>query len=236
MHDAAAPDTICRQPDREKRLSLEHLLAYVPKSAGRVLDCTGQHGGRGRLLKDHGARKVTALIDTAAGHPGNEDGYDEVVQGVLDFLTLPFEEASFDCVLCTAVLERLRNPEAFLKPLIATLAPGGLFLATAPNMQYHKIVCALAEGRWVYGDSGVWDRKNLRFFTSREIRWLLQNTGIATTRVASLVRDEESVFPRGAGGYVRSGRLRVGPLDDDAYQAWLTEYYVVLAVKSGGAG
>lgn len=229
--DTTPPDTICRQPDRGERLSLEYLLRHVPTSAGRILDCTGERGPRGQLLKAHGARNVLGLVDGTAGEARGDEGYDLLLQGPLDFIELPEDAIGFDCVICTAALERLRNPEAFLRGLLARLAPGGLFLATVPNMQYHKIVCALTEGRWVYGDHGVWDRNNLRFYTAREIRWLLQETGIEMCKVASHVRDDEDAFPRDAEGYARSGRLRVGPLEDDVYQAWLTEYYLVLAVK-----
>jgi len=231
MKPAESPDTICRRPDRDHRLSMESLLAYVPKSAARVLDCTGVFAGRGSLLKDHGAREAVALADTSAGDPGPDEGYDTIVQGPLDFVTLPAPEPPFDCIVCSAALERLRNPGAFLEPLLDRLAPGGLFLAVVPNMQYHKITCTLAGGRWVYGNGGVWDRNNLRFFTAAEIKALLRHAGIGACRVASLVKDEPDAFPRDPLGYARRGALRIGPLNDPAYQAWLTEYYLVMAVK-----
>ncbi len=231
MKTRATPDTVCRHPERDHKLSLEGLLGYIPKSARRVLDCTGVLGNRGLLLKRHGAQEVVALVDSTAGQPGPDEGYDELAQGPLDFITLPDPGAPFDCILCTNALERLRNPGAFLGPLLERLAPGGLFLAVIPNLQYHKTACALAEGRWVYGDSGVWGRDNLRFFTAAEIKSLARHGGLGTCRIASLIQDDPSEFPRDAMGHVRKGGLRIGPLNDPAYQAWLTEYYLVLAVK-----
>jgi len=129
------------------------------------------------------------------------------------------------------VLERLRNPDAFLEPLLDCLAPGGLAILTAPNMQYHKTAFMLAGGRWCYGDSGVMARKNLRFFTAYEIRWMLQRAGITNVRFASLVKDDEAALPRDGEGYVWQGDIRVGPLNDEQYAAWLTEYYLVLATR-----
>lgn len=231
MHAADAPDTICHHPEREHKRSMEGLLAYVPKSAARVLDCTGTFARRGALLKAHGVREVVALADSSAGIPGPDEGYDAITQGPLDFTELPAPGDPFDCIICSDALERLRNPGAFLEPLLERLAPGGLFIATVPNMQYHKIVCALTQGRWVYGDSGVWDRNNLRFFTAAEIKALLRRAGLGTCRIASLVKDDEQMFPRDPLGYVRFGNLRIGPLNDPACQAWLTEYYLALAVK-----
>lgn len=231
MTQNEATDTISHQPDRAQKLSLDHLLRYVPRSASRVLDCTGEWGGRGHRLKSRGAREVVGLVDATAGEPGPDEGYDRAIQGPLDFVKLP--PPSFDCILCTSALERLRNPETFLPPLLGLLAPGGLFLVVVPNMQYHKIVCALAEGRWAYGESGVWARNNLRFYTARELRWLMDRAGVAPCKLASLVADEPPAFPRDSEGIARVGRLCIGPLDEDSYPAWLTEYYLLLAVKPG---
>ena len=227
-------DTCSHLPDRAQRLTLEHLLSYVPRFAERVLDCTGEWGGRGHRLKAHGAREVVALLDSTAGAPGPDEGYDHVTQGPLDFANMPPALPPFDCVVCTGALERLRNPEAFLPGLINLLVPGGLFLAVVPNMQYHKIVCALAEGNWSYGESGVWDQKNLRFYTAHELRWLMNRAGVAHCKLASLVADDPAEFPRNDQGIARAGRLRIGPIDDGSYPAWLTEYYLLLAVKPGG--
>lgn len=226
------PDTICRQPDRARRLDLDHLLTYVPRSAQRVLDCTGEWGARGHRIKAHGAREVVGLVDGTAGEPGPDEGYDHVVQGPLDFAALPSGQP-FDCVVCCGALERLRNPEAFLPTLLTRLVPGGLFLAVVPNMQYHKIVCALAEGTWVYGERGVWDRKNLRFYTAHELHWLMNNAEITQCKLLSLVADDATAFPRDEHGIIRAGRLRIGPMDAATHPAWLTEYYLLLAVKPG---
>jgi SAM-dependent methyltransferase len=233
MTHAAAPDTICHQPDRAQRLSLDYLLRFVPQSAARVLDCTGEWRARGHKFKARGAREVVGLVDTTAGAPGPDEGYDQVHQGALDFLPLPAVPPLFDCIVCSSALERLRNPEAFLPAMLNLLSPGGLFLAVVPNMQYHKIVCALSEGRWAYGDSGVWGRNNLRFYTAHELRWLMQRCGVSQCKLASLVADEPSVFPRDSQGVVHTGRLHIGPMDDESYPAWLTEYYLLLAVQPG---
>jgi SAM-dependent methyltransferase len=231
MSIPAAPDTVCIQPDRAEKLSLDALLPYIPKSAQSVLDCTGVLANRGTLLKAHGVPEAIGLVDTSAGTPDGDEGYDQIITGPLDFTTLPFEAGSLDCILLTHVLERLRNPDAFLKPLVDCLAPGGLVVMTVPNMQYHKTVFMLTGGRWSYGESGVMARKNLRFYTAYEIRWMLQRLGITNVRFASQVKDDESALPRDAECYVRKDNMRAGPLGDEQYNAWLTEYFLVLATR-----
>src|SRR5207244_1525396 len=45
---------------------------------------------------------------------------------------LPFEDSSFDCVICTEVLEHCREPSAVLREIHRTLKPGGRLFLTTP--------------------------------------------------------------------------------------------------------
>lgn len=45
---------------------------------------------------------------------------------------LPFEDSSFDCALCTAVLEHIKDPQGALREAFRVLKPGGHLVCTAP--------------------------------------------------------------------------------------------------------
>jgi SAM-dependent methyltransferase len=45
---------------------------------------------------------------------------------------IPFPDASFDCVLCTEVLEHAEDPVALLDEMKRVLCPGGVLIATVP--------------------------------------------------------------------------------------------------------
>lgn len=54
----------------------------------------------------------------------------DVVQ--FDGQKIPFPDASFDCVLCTEVLEHAEDPVALIAEMYRVLRPGGLLVATVP--------------------------------------------------------------------------------------------------------
>src|SRR4051794_9854427 len=52
---------------------------------------------------------------------------------------LPFEDAAFDCVVCTEVIEHVADPVAALAELRRVLAPGGSAWVTAPFVwEFHE--------------------------------------------------------------------------------------------------
>lgn len=56
-----------------------------------------------------------------------------------DITTIPLEDASFDYVMCTEVLEHLANPQDALRELTRILKPNGTMLITAPfRCLYHQ--------------------------------------------------------------------------------------------------
>jgi SAM-dependent methyltransferase len=51
-----------------------------------------------------------------------------------DGLSIPYDEASFDSVICTQVLEHSVDPDALLREMCRVLRPGGRLLITVPFM------------------------------------------------------------------------------------------------------
>ena len=91
------------------------LLALVPESAERVLDVGCGAGRLGEAIKKRQPAKVTGIefVPEAAAHARGL--LDEVFEGDVERLSLPFKDAAFDCVVCGDVLEHLREPEQFLR-------------------------------------------------------------------------------------------------------------------------
>jgi len=114
--------------DRNTTLSLlpgaavgRWLAAQAPLVHGRLLDlgCGNQPF---RAWYQPLAKEITAA--DAAPLPG--------VVVIDPSGPLPFEDASFDTVLCTSVLEHMENAELAMAEIARILAPGGHALVTVP--------------------------------------------------------------------------------------------------------
>lgn len=91
--------------------------------------------------------------------------------------------ARFDLVLCLDVLEHLVDPWAFVGHVQHLLKPGGLLVASIPNVRHARVVLPLLlQGRWQYEDAGQLDRTHLRFFTRETALQLLQREGLQLQR------------------------------------------------------
>jgi SAM-dependent methyltransferase len=143
----------------------------------------------------------------------------------------PLEGAAFTVIVSNHDLPRYRNPEPYLKAVRALLVPGGLFILSTPNMQYHRAVRALAESGWAYEEEGVWSRDALRFFTAVELKRLTSAHGFEALRSMPLRSDAPETFPLDAQGYVRAGRVHLGPLTPSEHQSFLAADIVCLAMR-----
>ena len=63
-------------------------------------------------------------------------GFDDPANPIADVHgsadALPFEDGSFDTVLCTQVIEHVRTPNAVIAECARVLRPGGVLIVTAP--------------------------------------------------------------------------------------------------------
>jgi 2-polyprenyl-3-methyl-5-hydroxy-6-metoxy-1,4-benzoquinol methylase len=111
---------------------------------------------------------------------------DKVVEGVFDpQVGLP--TASFDCILFNDVLEHMLAPELALRYAKQLLAPGGVVVASVPNIRSFPTVWQLMfHARWEYQDAGVLDRTHLRFFTRSSIANMFMREGFALERISGI--------------------------------------------------
>jgi 2-polyprenyl-3-methyl-5-hydroxy-6-metoxy-1,4-benzoquinol methylase len=135
---------------------------------GRVLDVGCSSGYLARPLVAAGATVVGVELDPAAAEEARTV-CEEVVVGNVESLELPFDQASFDVVLCGDVVEHLRDPGAALVRLRPLLRRGGRLVLTTPNVANWAIRLSLLGGRWRYTERGILDRTHTHLFTRKTL-------------------------------------------------------------------
>jgi 2-polyprenyl-3-methyl-5-hydroxy-6-metoxy-1,4-benzoquinol methylase len=159
-------------------------LGVFDPTGMRVLDlgCGGGHNGA--LLKAAGARHVIGVERDPGACAQARARLDEVVQadlGALDPAGLGDEP--FDAILASDVLEHLLEPERLLAATVPLLRPGGLVVASIPNVAHVWVFANLLAQRWPRKDSGIFDRTHVRFFAKHDMVDLMRGAGLQVLRV-----------------------------------------------------
>ena len=85
------------------------------------------------------------------------------------------------------VLEHLVDPYSLLCSLKAKLSPGGLIVASIPNIRYYRaLVDLVIHGNWDYKDHGILDKTHLRFFTFKSITKTFESLGFEILKLEGL--------------------------------------------------
>lgn len=172
------------------------MLAFVPPAARSVLDVGCGPGGFGQALRqDDPTREVWGIEVDEEVAAGAARFYDRMVVGAFPD-ALAGAGKTFDCVVFNDVLEHTVDPWAILRATVALLAPGGVVVASIPNVRNVSVVLDLVlRGNWTYRDIGILDRTHLRFFTSRSIRALFADSGFAVEALRGINPVGESHVP-----------------------------------------
>jgi 2-polyprenyl-3-methyl-5-hydroxy-6-metoxy-1,4-benzoquinol methylase len=197
------------------------IFPLVPADAGgTLLDLGGGIGATALALKRMGRAARAGVVDLVAqdAMPGLDFHFagDLERSDVLDRAAAA--EGPFDTILALDVLEHLVDPWAAVARLHAALKPGGIIVASIPNVRYYTVsVPLLFAGRWELADAGLLDRTHLR--------WFVRKTAIALMTSSGL-RLEQVIDKPGGGRKVRLARaLSLGLLNG------LTDFQYLIRVR-----
>lgn len=210
-HDASAYFAATRQ----------EVLPMVPPDVRRVLDVGGGHGGFLAALKAARPEVETHLAELtteAASYAQANPGVDHVWVGEFQ----KFETTQrFDCISFLEVLEHFEDPERALARAKALLSPGGVVVASIPNVGHWSVVADLLEGRWDWAAAGIHCYTHVRFFTQKTVEDMFVRAGFKVVEWSLL---EVPGPPAWLSHWSRSPGLRV---DSEALNVYA---YLVRAV------
>ena len=211
------------------------LLALKEGNFGSVLDVGCGAGDNARLIRRSGCDEIVGITVSLGEKRLAAEVLDYVWLRNLEDETLDFLGARrFDTIICSHVLEHLREPWNLVERLLTFLRPGGQMLIAVPNLLYWRQRLKFVFGDFDYTEDGVLDLGHLRFFTYR-------------TAAAILLGGLPKVSIRIAGaGSIPLGPLRRRILSEatrDALDRWgarrmpnLFASQVLISVKREPAG
>jgi len=110
------------------------------------------------------------------------------VDVVANAQSLPFEDGSFDCVICTQLLEHADDPRAVTAEIFRVLRPDGIaFVSTHGVAPYHASPAAAVDDYWRWTHAGL-ERLLLTTGSWREV--LILPNGATASALSYLVGRE----------------------------------------------
>lgn len=132
---ARAGSYLCTTVHQAIHAAIEQLLERHARPGGSLLDVGCWDGGRTVRYRDAG--RLTSLhgveIDSAQAAAATTRGID-VARCDLESPAFPWANGSIDVVVCNQVLEHLKNVFAVMDEIARVLAPGGVLVASVPNL------------------------------------------------------------------------------------------------------
>jgi methionine biosynthesis protein MetW len=163
------------------------LVRHTIPPGARCLDVGCGAGHTAEVLTAHGCDYVGVDISETAVQQARARGLD--ARWIDDSGALPFAEASFDAVVCFEVLEHIFSPQLSVREMFRVLRPGGVVIATTPNVAYWRRRVDLGLlGRWnPFGYSLAveqpWADPHIRFFNRGALDRLLASCGFTSITV-----------------------------------------------------
>lgn len=159
---------------------------FIPESCRRILDVGCGSGGFGALLKKERAAEVWGVEPFESAAKLASVRLDRVIHEVFPpegGLPLGF----FDCIIFNDVLEHMTDPELALRYARTLLSPGGIVVASIPNIRHFPTIWRLViHGEWKYRDCGTLDKTHLRFFTRSSIDEAFQREGYSIQEITGI--------------------------------------------------
>lgn len=156
--------------------SRDDLLKLIPKQARRVLDIGCGTGELGRSLKKRGCYVIGIELNSKIVSLARAN-LDQVIEGDIEKIELPFEKGAFDCIILADILEHLIDPWHLLLKLRYYLSENGFLICSIPNVRHYSVIKDLILGKWEYEEEGLLDKTHLRFFTLSSIKKMIEDSG-----------------------------------------------------------
>jgi len=205
------------------------LIPLIPNGAKCILEVGCAAGMTGQELKKRFGAFVAGIELNIKAAALAKNVLDDVVQGDIEKIDLPYSNGSFDCILFADVLEHLVNPLSALVKVRRLLKKGGTVVASIPNVQFHGVIHKLIEGNWTYEKEGILDETHLRFFTYKEIVKLFSQAGYSIQAVGEVLDPQYENYSSINPTVLNFGRTQIKDLTPEEIKRFFVFQYQIIA-------
>lgn len=172
------------QSNSSTRAEIQRL---IPHQYQNILDIGCLDGSLGKTIKERelGAR-VVGVENNSELIPRAKNNLDELLEGNILDLKLPFKANEFDCIIFNQTLEKCQDPKLAVKDMLPFLKENGIFILVINNFRHYSILKDLISGQWHYHKAGLLGKDQLHFFTLNEIVTILESLAINIDRCHSI--------------------------------------------------
>ena len=166
-------------------LDRSEMHRFIPSEATCILDVGCHTGAFGKSLKGLGFKSVWGVEANPESAAVASLYLDKVVVGFFHKDQVP--DAFFDVIVFNDVLEHMSDPAAALKIALDKLKPGGVVVASIPNIRHiDNLVHILREKDFRYERNGIRDETHLRFYTQKSIPRLFEQCGYSIKTIEGI--------------------------------------------------
>ena len=205
------------------------LIPLIPVDAKCILEIGCAAGMTGRELKKRNGAFVAGVELNSDAANMAKSVLDDVIQGNIEEIELPYSDESFDCILFADVLEHLIDPLSVLIKVRRLLKTGGSIVACLPNVQFHGLIHQLIEGNWTYAKEGILDETHLRFFTFKEIEKIFVKAGYSIQVVEEVLDPQFDKFSSANVSELNFGRTQIKDLSPEELKRFFVFQYKISA-------
>jgi spore maturation protein CgeB/cyclopropane fatty-acyl-phospholipid synthase-like methyltransferase/Tfp pilus assembly protein PilF len=212
------------------------LLPIVPKNAKCILEIGCGAGLTGQELKRRNGAFVAGIELNLNAANEAKKVLDDVINGDIEKMDIPYSDGSFDCVIFADVLEHLVDPLSTLVKIRRLLKKDGTIVASIPNVQFHGVLHSLIEGNWTYEKEGILDETHLRFFTYKEIQKLFAKAGYFIQGVEEILDPQYEKYSLNNITALNFGRTQIKDLTPEEIKRFFVFQYQIIASPNNVLG
>jgi 2-polyprenyl-3-methyl-5-hydroxy-6-metoxy-1,4-benzoquinol methylase len=171
------------------------IKSLLPTFSESVLEVGCGNGATLKWLKESNmCNKTTAieLIESMANQAQNFVDY--LYIGDCEKIVEELIPDSYDLILCLDVLEHMIDPWKFIEKVQLSLKPGGIIVASIPNIRNQNVILKLLfKKTFKYESQGLLDKTHLRFFTKISAKELMN---INRLEIETIISNPMPIFTK----------------------------------------